>query len=186
MVSQCRDNELKASIRKAKTMTLGWPTAKANPPTCSSLCLLRKSLGAKVSSRSAYILEQSTRILPEETGPRCTNLSVWATSVSFARGTLADITEVKWFTVLGYFRSGQREITWKTMSQGVATHVFAAFHPSITTHRKLILWVAHRSKLTKSGREQWKLCPGLYSTEAGGGPQLGAGSDRSRTTVEVD
>ncbi|EHA27353.1 dehydrogenase [Aspergillus niger ATCC 1015] len=37
--------------------------------------------------------------------------------------------------LLGYFRSGQREITWKTMSQGVATHVFAAFHPSITTHQ---------------------------------------------------
>ncbi|PWY84276.1 short-chain dehydrogenase [Aspergillus eucalypticola CBS 122712] len=38
----------------------------------------------------------------------------------------------KWFTVLGYFRSGQREITWKSMSQGVATHVFAAFHSSIS------------------------------------------------------
>ncbi|PWY77289.1 short-chain dehydrogenase [Aspergillus sclerotioniger CBS 115572] len=39
---------------------------------------------------------------------------------------------IKWFTLLGYFRGGQNEILWKTLSQGVATHVFAAFHPSLT------------------------------------------------------
>ncbi|GLA78855.1 hypothetical protein AtubIFM55763_000748 [Aspergillus tubingensis] len=29
----------------------------------------------------------------------------------------ADNIQAKWFTVLGYFRGGQREITWKSMSQ---------------------------------------------------------------------
>ncbi|PYI03254.1 short-chain dehydrogenase [Aspergillus sclerotiicarbonarius CBS 121057] len=38
----------------------------------------------------------------------------------------------KWFTVLGYVRDGQKDIPWKTLSQGVATHVFAAFHPSLS------------------------------------------------------
>ncbi|GCB27224.1 short-chain dehydrogenase TIC 32, chloroplastic [Aspergillus awamori] len=58
-------------------------------------------------------------------------------NTNLARGDWSEMYEslVKWFTVLGYFRSGQREITWKTMSQGVATHVFAAFHPSITTNQ---------------------------------------------------
>ncbi|PWY69488.1 short-chain dehydrogenase [Aspergillus heteromorphus CBS 117.55] len=40
---------------------------------------------------------------------------------------------VKWFRVLGYFRTGQSEFTWKSMSQGVATHVFAAFHESLSS-----------------------------------------------------
>ncbi|RAH59713.1 short-chain dehydrogenase [Aspergillus piperis CBS 112811] len=67
------------------------------------------------------------------------------TSVSLHPGTIntnlmrGDWNEMyeslaKWFTVLGYFRSGQREITWKSMSQGVATHVFAAFHSSISAN----------------------------------------------------
>ncbi|OJJ66793.1 hypothetical protein ASPBRDRAFT_366431 [Aspergillus brasiliensis CBS 101740] len=56
-------------------------------------------------------------------------------NTNLARGDWSEMYEslAKWFTVLGYFRSGQGEITWKSMSQGVATHVFAAFHPSITT-----------------------------------------------------
>ncbi|GLB06432.1 hypothetical protein AtubIFM57258_001740 [Aspergillus tubingensis] len=55
-------------------------------------------------------------------------------NTNLARGDWNEMYEslAKWFTVLGYFRSDQREITWKSMSQGVATHVFAAFHPSIS------------------------------------------------------
>lgn len=83
---------------------------------------------------------------------RCMNHSVSSLKYSFVRG-LADITPVKWFTVLGYFRSGQREITWKSMSQGVATHVFAAFHSSISANGKYSLCAGHSFKLIKSGRE---------------------------------
>ncbi|OOF93870.1 hypothetical protein ASPCADRAFT_132216 [Aspergillus carbonarius ITEM 5010] len=53
---------------------------------------------------------------------------------NLARGTWDEMFKslVEWFTLLGYFRGGHGDIPWKTLSQGVATHVFAAFHPSLT------------------------------------------------------
>ncbi|RAK99613.1 short-chain dehydrogenase [Aspergillus ibericus CBS 121593] len=92
------------------------------------------------------------------------------TSVSLHPGTIhTHITQgnldellkslTKWFRVLGYFRDGQNDISWKTLSQGVATHVFAAFHPSLTATENNGSYIQDCTVLKREDVRSWARDP---------------------------
>ncbi|PYH96847.1 short-chain dehydrogenase [Aspergillus ellipticus CBS 707.79] len=66
---------------------------------------------------------------------------------------------VQWFKTLGYFRAGSSEFAWKSIAQGVATHVFAAFHDSVSSSENNGLYLQDCTVLKPEEVRSWARDP---------------------------